>query len=160
MCSSDSWIPPTLSKTSEVVYNDVLPSLLGGHLQMSSWIRCIQMFILSTAFALLHISRRDAFLLPTMHRWNLSLRPFLHTEVQRGPELGGDSSTTSSPADVQEQSCWDCKGWSQIADYYHRMFGDVARRKWGLSNLWIIPKWRSCQRCLLCSWRQSNLAMR
>lgn len=159
----DSWIPLILSKTSEIVCSDVLSSWLGGHLEMGSWIWCIQMFILSTAFFLLHMSRKYAFLLPMMLGWNLSLRPFLRTEVQKGCELGGDSCTTSSLADVQEQSCWDYKGWSQITEYYHRMFGDAAKRKWRLSNLWIILKWRSYQRCLLCSacsWRQSNLAVR
>lgn len=61
-------------------------------------------------------------------------------------------------------SCWDWKGWSQNTGYHHRMFGDIANRKWGLSNLWIILKWRSCQRHLLSSpahsWRWSNLAVK
>lgn len=44
------------------------------------------------------------------------------------------------------------------------MFGDIANRRWGLSNLWIILKWRSCHRHLLSSpahsWRRSNLAVK
>lgn len=76
-------------------------------------------------------------------------------------EVAGISHMRSSLADVQEHSYWDCKDWSQITSYHHhRMFGDIANRKWGLSNLWIILKWRSHQRHLLSSpahsWRRSN----
>lgn len=73
---------------------------------------------------------------------------------------GSIAQTRSSLADVQELLLLRLERLKSD----HRMFGEIANRKWGLSNLWIILKWRSHQRHLLSSpapsWRWFNVAVK